>query len=82
MAASILMEKGMRLNTVREDIVSLLNEKTTLNRVERDAAARRVQPRSDRIGDEESARPAGGARARARARSTGPVPPHPRTTPC
>src|ERR1017187_3784527 len=32
-AASILMEKGMRLNTVREDIVQLLNEKTTLNRV-------------------------------------------------
>ncbi len=32
MAASILMEKGMRLNTVREDIVQLLNEKTTLTR--------------------------------------------------
>src|ERR1700740_3055658 len=32
-AASILMEKGMRLNTVREDIVLLLNEKTTLTRV-------------------------------------------------
>ena len=32
-AASILLEKGMRLNTVREDIVSLLNEKTTLTRV-------------------------------------------------
>ncbi|MEQ1910794.1 MAG: ATP-dependent Clp protease ATP-binding subunit, partial [Vicinamibacterales bacterium] len=32
-AASILMEKGMRLNAVREDIVSLLNEKTTLTRV-------------------------------------------------
>src|SRR3569832_842808 len=32
-AASILMEKGMRLNTVREDIVQLLNEKTTLSRV-------------------------------------------------
>src|SRR6476646_9176559 len=29
-AATILMEKGMRLNTVREDIVALLNEKTTL----------------------------------------------------
>src|SRR5947207_11428123 len=27
------MEKGMRLNTVREDIVQLLNEKTTLTRV-------------------------------------------------
>ena len=32
-AASILSEKGMRLNTVREDIVQLLNEKTTLTRV-------------------------------------------------
>ena len=32
-AASILFEKGMRLNTVREDIVQLLNEKTTLTRV-------------------------------------------------
>ena len=29
-AATILMDKGMRLNTVREDIVQLLNEKTTL----------------------------------------------------
>ena len=32
MAATILMEKGMRLHTVREDIVQLLNEKTTLTR--------------------------------------------------
>jgi ATP-dependent Clp protease ATP-binding subunit ClpC len=32
-AASILIEKGMRLNTVREDVVQLLNEKTTLTRV-------------------------------------------------
>ena len=32
-AASILSEKGMRLTTVREDIVQLLNEKTTLTRV-------------------------------------------------
>jgi ATP-dependent Clp protease ATP-binding subunit ClpC len=31
-AATILMEKGMRLNTVREDIVALLNEKTTMPR--------------------------------------------------
>src|SRR4026209_982567 len=30
-AATILMEKGMRLNTVRDDIVALLNEKTTVN---------------------------------------------------
>src|SRR5918995_156858 len=32
-AATILMEKGMRLATVREDIVALLNEKTTMTRV-------------------------------------------------
>src|SRR5690606_582290 len=32
-AATILVEKGMRLATVREDIVQLLNEKTTLTRV-------------------------------------------------
>ncbi|HUF24099.1 MAG TPA: ATP-dependent Clp protease ATP-binding subunit [Vicinamibacterales bacterium] len=32
-AATILTEKGMRLASVREDIVQLLNEKTTLTRV-------------------------------------------------
>jgi len=32
-AASILVEKGMRLHSVREDIVQLLNEKTSLTRV-------------------------------------------------
>ncbi len=32
-AASILFEKGMRLTGVREDIVQLLNEKTSLTRV-------------------------------------------------
>ena len=32
-AAKILMEKGMRLNSVREHIVALLNEKTTVTRV-------------------------------------------------
>src|ERR671930_225334 len=32
-AASIRLEKGMRLHTVREDIVQLLNEKSTLTRV-------------------------------------------------
>src|SRR5512140_2391753 len=32
-AATILTERGMRLNTVREDVVQLLNEKTTLTRV-------------------------------------------------
>jgi hypothetical protein len=33
-AASILMDKGMRLHTVREDIVQLLNDKTTLVRAD------------------------------------------------
>ena len=33
MAAAILTEKGMRLNTVREDIVQLINDTTTLTRV-------------------------------------------------
>jgi ATP-dependent Clp protease ATP-binding subunit ClpC len=32
-AALILIEKGMRLSSVREDVVQLLNEKTTLTRV-------------------------------------------------
>ena len=32
-ASSILSEKGMRLNSVRENIVQLLNEKTTLSQV-------------------------------------------------
>ena len=75
-AASILMEKGMRLHTVREDIVQLLNEKTTLTRVQGDAAARRVQPRPHRSGDEEPARSAGRPRLRARARAAGALPPH------
>ena len=75
-AASILMEKGMRLHTVREDIVQLLNEKTTLTRGQGDAAAGRVQPRPDRSGDEEPARSAGRPRLRARARAAGALPPH------
>ena len=41
-----------------------------------DAAARRVQPRPDRSGDEEPARPAGRPRARARAGPAGALPPH------
>ena len=32
-ASMVLSEKGMRLNTVREDIVQLLNEKTAVSRV-------------------------------------------------
>ena len=40
------------------------------------AAARRVQPRPDRVGDEEPARPARRPRARARARPAGALPAH------
>ena len=58
-AATILMEKGMRLNTVREDIVALLNEKTTLTRVKETPLLAEFSPRPDRSGDEEPARSAG-----------------------
>ena len=43
--------------------------------VEGDAAARRVQPRPDRVGDEEPARSARRPRARGRARAAGALPP-------
>ena len=75
-AASILYEKGMRLASVREDIVQLLNEKTAPVRPEGNAAARRVQPRPDGRGDEEPARSAGRPRRRARAGPAGALPPH------
>ena len=58
-AATILMEKGMRLNTVREDIVALLNEKTTLTRVKETPLLAEFSQRPDRSGDEEPARSAG-----------------------
>ncbi|MPY86641.1 MAG: AAA domain-containing protein [Luteitalea sp.] len=35
-AANILVEKGMRLGTVRDDIIALLNEKTTLARANKE----------------------------------------------
>ena len=38
LAASILMEKGLRLDAVREDVVSLLNEKSTAAPRPKDAA--------------------------------------------
>ena len=58
-AASILMEKGMRLNTVREDIVAAAQREDHADARQGNAAARRVQPRPDRGGDEEPARSAG-----------------------
>ena len=75
-AASILMEKGMRLHTVREDIVQLLEREDHADARQGNAAARRVQPRPDRSGDEEPARSAGRPRLRARARAAGALPPH------
>ena len=75
-AASILMEKGMRLNTVREDIVAAAQREDDADARQGNAAAGRVQPRPDRIGDEEPARSAGRPRARARARAAGALPPH------
>ena len=75
-AASILMEKGMRLNTVRDDIVQLLNEKTSLTRVKETPLLAEFSRDLTEVGDEESARPAGRARARDRARAAGPLPPH------
>ena len=75
-AASILMEKGMRLNTVRDDIVQLLNEKTTLTRVKETPAAGGIQPRPHRGRDEEPSGSAGRPRHRARTRAAGALPPH------
>ena len=47
-AASILMEKGMRLNTVREDIVAAAEREDHADARQGNAAARRVQPRPHR----------------------------------
>ena len=60
MAASILSEKGMRLNTVREDIVQLLNEKTTLTRVKETPLLGEFSRDLTDGGDEEHARSVGG----------------------
>ena len=74
-ASTILSEKGMRLNAVREDIVQLLNEKTTVTRVkETPLLAEFSRDLSDaalknRLG------PARGPRRGARARAAGAVPP-------
>ena len=75
-AATILMEKGMRLHAVREDIVQLLNEKTTLTRVKETPLLAEFSRDLTDVGDEEPARPAGRPRLRARARAAGAVPPH------
>ena len=75
LAAMILFEKGMSLQSVREDIVALLSEKTTMAKARGDAAARRVQPRPHRVGLAQPARPAGRAGHRGRAGAAGPLPP-------
>ena len=76
-AAAILAEKGMRLASVREDILALLNEKASGGQVEGDAAALRVLARPDRGRGAQRPRPAGRPRRGARARRPGAVPPHP-----
>ncbi len=75
-AATILMEKGMRLATVREDIVAAAQREDDADAGQGDAAAGRVQPRPDRVGAQEPARSAGRPRLRTRARAAGALPPH------
>ena len=81
-AASILVEKGMRLRTVREDIVQLLNEKTTLTRVKETPLLAEFSRDLTESADEEPAGPAGRSDERARTGAAGPVPTQGRTTPC
>ena len=75
-AASILMEKGMRLNTVREDIVQLLNEKTTLTRVKETPLLAEFSRDLTESAMKNQLDPAGRTRLRARARAAGALPPH------
>jgi hypothetical protein len=75
-AASILMEKGMRLNTVREDIVQLLNEKTTLTRVKETPLLAEFSRDLTESAMKNQLDPLVGPRLRARARAAGALPPH------
>ena len=75
-AASILMEKGMRLNTVRDDIVQLLNEKTTLTRVKETPLLAEFSRDLTEAAMKNQLDPARRARSRAGARAAGAVPPH------
>ena len=74
-AASILMEKGMRLHTVREDIVQLLNEKTTLTRVKETPLLAEFSRDLTEAAMKNLLDPLVGPRLRARARAAGPLPP-------
>ena len=74
-AATILMEKGMRLATVREDIVALLNEKTTMTRVKETPLLAEFSRDLSEFALKGVARPAGRARDRNRARAAGALPP-------
>ena len=75
-AASILMEKGMRLHTVREDIVQLLNEKTTLTRVKETPLLAEFSRDLTEAAMKNSLDPLVGRELRDRARAAGAVPPH------
>ena len=74
-AATILMEKGMRLNTVREDIVALLNEKTTLTRVKETPLLAEFSRDLTEAAMKNQLDPLVGRAHRARARAAGPLPP-------
>ena len=75
-AASILMEKGMRLQHGARGHRPAAEREDDADARQGDAAARRVQPRPHRGGDEEPARSARRPRLRARARAAGALPPH------
>ena len=83
LAASILMEKGMRLDHVREDIVQLLNEKTTAapRPKETPLLAEFSRDLTEAAGAE-PARPAGRPRARRWSASSRCSAGGRRTTPC
>ncbi len=74
-AASILMEKGMRLATVREDIVQLLNEKTTLTRVKETPLLAEFSRDLTEAALKNQLDPLVGRDAEARARAAGALPP-------
>ena len=75
-AATILMEKGMRLNTVREDIVALLNEKTTLTRVKETPLLAEFSRDLTEAAMKNQLDPLVGPPPRGRAGAAGALPPH------
>ncbi len=75
-AATILMEKGMRLATVREDIVALLNEKTTMTRVKETPLLAEFSRDLSDAAIKSSLDPLVGRETETRARAAGALPPH------